>query len=293
MTLLVMLVVILAHITMITTIVDAETMTLILSIPGHNAASAEVVKELSLMMMLVSTMTPQEIPQEIPALAITICTHLDVVTTTLKTLLLPSNAASAMEVLITPKVWLMMRLQLFVKIMTLSVMLMVIPALPGTTSTHQDVVHMMMMILLLLLPAASVEEEPLMVFQLTLLSQPLQVASTTTLLEICMVILAPCGTIHTQVDVVATTLLISLLLLPAALAEEVTMMDLLLLSQDLLAILIFQHQMLMVTLAHGMTFITEKIAKELGILLNLPLLLNAALAEVDHTDHDPLCIKVP
>jgi len=57
MTLLVMPLKILAHSTMMATTGHVEALTLKLSIPGINAASAEVVKELSLMMMLVSTMT--------------------------------------------------------------------------------------------------------------------------------------------------------------------------------------------------------------------------------------------
>jgi len=143
----------------------------------------------------------------------------------------------------------------------------VILALAGTTLIHQDVEHMMMTISLLPMLAASVEEVPLLTFQSTLVSQSLQVASTTTLRVIPLVILAPCGTIPTHLDVETMTLKPSLPILSAALAEEVTMMELLLPQHQPLALQIFPLLMHMETPALGTTCIREKTVEEIGILI--------------------------
>jgi len=50
------------------TLVRVENLTLLLSVHGTNAVNAEVVKELSLMMLLASTMIQQVMLLEIPAL---------------------------------------------------------------------------------------------------------------------------------------------------------------------------------------------------------------------------------
>jgi hypothetical protein len=200
------------------------------------------------------------------------------------TSLLPSNVASVAVVLIIQKVLLMTKLLAFAPMMTLSLIPSVILALAGTTLIHQDVAHMMMPISMLPLLAVFVEEVPLLTFQSTLVSQPLPVASTTTLWVIPLVILAPCGTIPTHLDVECMILLPSLPVLSAALAEEVTTMEPLIPLHQPLAHLIFPLLILTETPALGTTCIKVKTVKEPGITNLSHLQLNAAVAEVDHTD---------
>lgn len=101
---LVILLEILALCTMTTTTLAVVTGIPKVSLHGTNAVSVEVVSELSLMKVHVSTMTPLVIHSETPALDGTIQMNLDVETTILQPLTLPLNAVSVEEAQTSPPV---------------------------------------------------------------------------------------------------------------------------------------------------------------------------------------------